>query len=1140
MKHIHLYTLAVLALALSSCSMEESVERLPADKPASEVTGKVTVSFSAMMPEKTVTKAVIDPSEDIHSLHLIVFDETGMLVETCEAETWGDTEHGGHHDGRNYKVTLTLSEEKRYIHFIANCPAPDKIAYGHEASVIGNMYVKNNATAYWARVEVPYILVQEDTDKDGIYQLVENIQPFFNHVPLLRNYAEITISDATEVVDTLNPPRDRDAFYFAGYTVYNTIDRGTVAPYNNTTQSFQSFLDPNSASYTYPQLLDFGYQGHVLASSVFQSELPRDEKDKIIVYEPDEPFYLYERKVSVKTNEEDKWLESPPHIIIKGRYKPENSTTWTTYYYKVDLVYNVMSDPNETPDNPDDDLIDEIKYYNILRNFNYHFDIVDVHDKGYNTISEAMAGASGNNLSGSSSASKLDNISDHVGRLWVSYTDTTLVTGDAVSLKYKYIQNAFDPSSANYNVITNDAVSLENAIGEVISAYEVMQTNEAAGQWKGYREIILYINQPGVKALEQAVRLKTNSANLTREVRYYLKQRFQMEVECTPKVSPEFGESVEVKIKLPTGLTDDMFPLELQIEVFDKTLSPDVSKNEYSLPVKSATSIIPEKKGERSFHYVVTIPDEDTYKALDNEGAMKVLPTDWLTNLEDNESTVYVDNKYFELAWDSWENYIYEFTDPALSLTDIPYGVGRELTVSYTLDGDDANRLSRDVTLKLSGLSHPGAQVNQKGETILTVNAASEYVTRNGNRVTVSGFETAAESKPVSVYIDADEYLDANLNATRSGNEFTDLSFNPGTLAVGPDIPVTFSFNLPAYYENMVVNVEIDGLVPADDETSLVEVDGRSTIRNYTYIPTSDGPQEFSLKTINNEPCTCMISLDTPDQYYYAPATHSVAQTPVSYHFNARFAEGTPQKINSNSEVTVLFDINEGDGYKERMVVNVTLGKLMPKDTDQNLQGIGNNVYQYRVNGPGIQKFVLKPSEMTAGTCSVVFEADKFVPDTLYIDQTWMTTQIFSTDFNNNSTNGWGAWQPTVSSWGVSNGELWVTTSRLENDKDQGQVARTSGVTFKKDKTYILKFKVWATATGKIYPYMQYANDSASRWDPVGDFPVVEITKTGEANEIAVELEAGCEADGNRLIFAIGQISGTIHFDDLEILEVQK
>ena len=1006
-RRLYIYILAMLAVALSSCVREELVEQLPEDKPTSTVTGRVTVGISAILPESTVTKAVIDPKTDIHSLHLILFDERGMLVEVCEAETLGDSEHGDHHDGKNYKVTLTLTEEKRYIHFIANCPAPDRITYGHEAQIIGNMYVKDHATAYWARIEVPYILVEEDTDNDGLYELVETIHPLFEHVPLLRNYAEITISDETEDVDRANPPTDRDAFIFTGYTVYNTIDRGTVAPYNTSTQQFQSFIGSNGTAYTYPQLLSLGYEGHTLASSVFQTDIPKDENEQVIVYAPDEPFYLYERKVSVKTNEEDKWLESPPHIIIKGDYKPANSTVWSTYYYKVDLVYNIMSDPNNTPDNPNDDIISDIKYYNVLRNFNYHFDIIDVHDKGYDTIREAMAGAAGNNLSGSSAASKLDNISDHVGRIWVSNTDTTLVTGDAISLKYKYIQNAFDPSSAGYNVVTNDAVTLDNMLGDVIYAYEVAESDITTGKWAGYRNITLYINEPQTLSVNQAIRIKTNSANLNRQVRFNLKKRFKMEVECTPKVRPEFGTPVDVNIKLPASLTDDMFPLELQIEVRDKSLSPDVSNSEFQLPVKTAASIIPSLNSERSFHYVLTIPDVATFDALESEGNMKIVPTDWLTNLQDNASTVYVDNKYFELAFDSWENYIYEFTNPSLSLTNVPYGIGREVSVSYTLDGDDANRLSRVVTLILNGLTHTGAEVDEDGNTILTVsaNGGDQYVTLDGNTVTVSGLKTTTEDGSIVVYIDASEYLNESLDANRTGNEFTDLSFNPSTLAVGPNIPVTFSFNMPAYYDDMVVYVEMDGLVPADNETRLVEVEGRSTIKTYAYSPTAEGTQTLYLKTINNEPCTCMISLDTPDEYYYAPASHSVLQTPVSYHFNARFDDGTPEFITSSSEVKVVFDINENDGYTAGMIVNVTLDKFVPKDNNQGLQAIADNVYRYIVSEPGQQEFILKPANMEAGTCSVTLEATDyyFVTETRSVEQSAAT---FAMMVRNNSDQG--------------------------------------------------------------------------------------------------------------------------------------
>jgi hypothetical protein len=507
--------------------------------------------------------------EDIKSMHLVVFDENGMLVETREATIVGQKTHASHLYETDFKVTLTVTDSPRSIHFIANCPV-DQIAYGHEASIIGNLYVQKDndsttpETAYWARIEVPYIKYQEvEVDGKKVNVLDDVIQANFKCVPMLRNFAQVVVTDATG---------NNDLFEFIGFSVYNTIDIGTVAPYNNTTQKFQSFLDPDGSKYSYPELTALNYKGHALAAAELNTELPKDANGNVIFYkeydttDPDDPetiFYMYERRISVKTDQEEDWDESPPHVIVKGEYDNK------VYYYKVDLVYDVIDD-NGTPDDKTDDTVTDIEYYNILRNFRYQFTITAVAGKGYDTLEEAVQGSTSNNLSGSSTTSKLTNISDAQGRLWVSYTDTTLVNSNEVALRYKYIPDLGNIVNKE-PVINNDLaadgghITLDGFVGGVITEYQVANADISTGPWAGYREIILTINEPENTTVEQTVTIRTQNVNLKRDVRYYLKQKFSLEIECTPKVAASINAPVEMDIKLPLGLTDDMFPLDLAI-----------------------------------------------------------------------------------------------------------------------------------------------------------------------------------------------------------------------------------------------------------------------------------------------------------------------------------------------------------------------------------------------------------------------------------------------------------------------------------------------------------------------------------------------------------------------------------------------
>ena len=870
----------------------DSLVDQPAELPIGAIGSKATISFSTAELIEPETRGVVDSKVGVETLHLIVFDENGMLVEVCEAtKIEKDSKH-------YYTVTLTVTDEPRIIHYVANCPV-DQVEYGHETSVIGNMYVDRNGskdartkyeTAYWARIEVPYILVEEK-EKDGtkVVSLVDGIKDKFTNVPLLRNYAEITVTDKTD-----------NTFLFEGFTVYNLLDRGTVAPYNSNTQEFQSFFtyDDKGAisNYSYPKISEFGYKGHALTSAQLVTDFIRNEDGTVKIYNSDEAFYVYERKVSVMTDEEEKWRESPPHIIIKGRYKngeeldPKNKATYPVYYYKMDLVYTENVNGFE-----------EIKYYNILRNFKYKFNITAIHDKGYDSLDEAVAGAAGNNISGSSSASKLTNVSDNEGRLWVSYTDITLVTNEDVIFRYKYIPNYYDSSKEDYLEVDNGLVRFENYVGDVITGIEIDE-NDASD---GYREVTIHVNAPEDIIRQQIVSLKTDNVNLNRQIRHTLRKKLTMEVECTPKVHGSIEQHVTVDIKLPPGMTDDMFPLQLNMETYNRTLSPDATKN--SIPVTAGKSIIDGRREELSYYYTVTIPTMDAYKALPNDGNMKVYHTYWLTNMAANASTFYVDNKYFNQANDSWQNYKYVFSNVSCSSSAV--GEGKDVTISFAM-ADGA--INKPVTISLVGMTYNGA-------TEMTYTPTSK-------NVTIPGFKTTTATDPVSFTLDADEYNIAEGKGDRQTYKFNGAFVGVTSLEAEADVEVDFTFNisddafsaLQSLYPDageagVPMFVTLDRMHPADDQ--LVYSQAKAGGDRYIYRIKQAGTQTIRLATIEaiGGPCTVTLEAD-----YFDTQTVTIYQKQMEFR-----SLSIPDQVidGAGRAVEITFQLAEGDSNRDVTVV---------------------------------------------------------------------------------------------------------------------------------------------------------------------------------------------------------------------------
>ena len=970
--------LAMLAM-MFSCQKPELTGPDTDLKPVEGACGEVKVTFSAVLPSAPQTRAMgEDPNSDIESMHLVIFDGNGMYVETRKATILpGDLTHNSdlndkygnpvpHLYEREFEVTLTVTDQPRIIHFIANCPI-GQIAYGHEASIIGNMYVEKDAdpntpeTAYWARADLPYILVQEVENADGTKKYIpeEHILSKFQHIPMLRNYAQVVVKNGT--TNNLN---QTSPFEFIGFTVYNTVYKGTVAPYNNTIQAFQSFVNPvTGQKYKYPALLGLNYRGHALAAAKLNTspELDPSNDDGYKWYAPlpeneislaeitQSAFYMYERKVSVKTDEEDKWSESPPHLIIKGRYDGK------VYYYKVDLVHNVFGDP----DHPEQ--VTDIEYYNILRNFRYQFTITDVAGPGYDSVQDAINGATSNNLSGSATTAKFTNISDDVGRLWVSYTDTTLVSNNTITLKYKFVPDLDNPDATN-NVI-GSGVILENMSGEVIEDYVVAENDidDEDSPWDGFREITLEIKDPQTMTKEQTIVIKSANANLSRDVRYYLKEMYPMTVICNPKkVAAVIGTPVDVDIKLPVGLTEDMFPLDLEIEVYDMTLSPDASKN--TMPVKTGLSVIPlpEKQGKKTFRFIKSIETKAEYDAFPTEGTNKLIKTSWLTNMANNGSTVYVYNKYFNVGSDNFINakaFVAASIDPA----QIAYGIGKTASISFTMDANDANFNSRTMTVTLNGLTHPNAVTNADGTVTLSVQPS-------GNRVvTVNGFTTTTEDEEVSFTVEEESYAPMTATASRRAYKFTDLTI-PNRILRGVGRKVNISFTMDAAdndYANREVTVSFDGLADANGnnvitvkpqpESRKVEIKGLLT--------TSDnGAVQFTVSTAGYDNANSARVTERPRGMF----------TPVSFTYRNQ----TVTNIPTTGDEDVTFNFNLSD-WEEGMAINVTLDGL--EDNDASLEPPTRAVasYVYYPQAAGNHSIKLK-STAGAKTCKVYLSANGF------------------------------------------------------------------------------------------------------------------------------------------------------------------
>ena len=205
-------------------------------------------------------------------------------------------------------------------------------------------------------------------------------------------------------------------------------------------------------------------------------------------------------------------------------------------------------------------------------------------------------------------------------------------------------------------------------------------------------------------------------------------------------------------------------------------------------------------------------------------------------------------------------------------------------------------------------------------------------------------FETMYDYQGTVSNLDADGksvYLD-----TYRAETFSSLSFSSGSVGVGENQPVDFSFNMSKIPENREVYVALGNLMPAASETQLeyYGLEGNKAV--YIFRPQyTSGTFQLQTAHFDDE-----LSVDL-SAYKFKPATKSVGRS--LYHFDGSFSK--PALSGTAEQVSYTFFVPY---YYEGMVIEVEMkglafneGKL-PADWE-NWRDLGNDVYavQYKPSG---------------------------------------------------------------------------------------------------------------------------------------------------------------------------------------------
>ena len=797
MKRIqHIFLLIISLLTVLSCA-----DLLEGDYTSTE--GKVTASISVSVPQLPVahtqrhTRAMA-MTPDVQNLYLAVFDNNGYLLEYVKATA--DPAVTAEY-GYNYTVNLTPTEGATSIHFIGN--GPESIDWGTEAEAIGRLYTEGGDEAYWEKLEFPNGLRKNGTGFD------ESVLTALQQVRLARNFAWIKLQKGDAV----------NNFEIDSYCVVNTNNRGSVAPYNTNTGIFEDFKAPQ----TYVDLVvTQNYQGFVPAGTTLITDMPDESKwfKAAGVAADNYAYFIYER---------EKPASNPTFIIMKGRYKPAGGD-WLANprYYKVDL-----RDANG-------------EYFPILRNFRYNIELTSILHEGHATAAAALAGAGSGDVSTSIETQSYTNISNNVARIFVSYTDTTLVNQtDDLKLRYKFM--AFETTDANGNtlqeeqVLNSDAnVTIERGAstgGTVINTME----RAAADDEDGWRELTISTTalQDFRKSEEIIIKGKVtigeHTYSLQRKVTLNLRPKYTMQLLCDPtEVQQVIGEPFDVVIKVPGGMGQAMFPLEFELEAEAQSMTP----NGDDLPVVTGKSIVPGKSNKTTIGFIKQL-EWDVYDALPNVGGYKSVPCHFKTTKAQSATAIYADNKYFNQASTQLLNYSPStFSNLTFDPAKLPSAVDQPVSFTFTMSKLPSQG---GVTVILDNLK-PAEGANQLSYAGLIGGKAAYSFNPDDLPEDLTGtlyLQNTAVGVEASVTLQAYHFTDASKAMTYTANAFQNLTFNPSTLnTTTTGTAVQFSFDMT----NMPtgpVTVALTNLKPADDESRLSNPTTKGDVTYYTFNPTT-------------------------------------------------------------------------------------------------------------------------------------------------------------------------------------------------------------------------------------------------------------------------------------------------------------
>ena len=540
-----LYFLTVLFCA-AACS-KQYVEPVMEMEEVSDDVPTVTITFDVEVPEALETRSTtMANTPNIESLWVIEFGASGYYKGWHECvPTDGYVTGNGISAKKQFTVELPISDNDQTFHFIANPPSRPSFLNQTEINVINSMITTDGNAAFWQRIKVAGG-VRGEKQTDGSYTPTDAISALFATIPLIRNYAKVSVFASS------NAPN----IEIIKFALVNVPTQGYVAPYD--IKKFD-FANPytNISELSLEKLKDY-------APEAVEISVPT-QASQLVWANAGESLFMYERPAPT---------ENPTCVIVEAK------NGGTTYYYKIELMNGLT-------------------YVPIYRDFEYKINMAAVGDApGETTVQAALENAPFGDVSANLETASLTQISDGTSTLYVSYTDYTHVlsgtetTDPTYKLYYKFDS---EPYSLTAELSGTNAVK---SIGDPVDV--------ATGDYAGWKSVDLTLNKDATGIAKSLITVtgyaEEESRPLYRKVYIRVMGIQNLSVSVSGSSSAQ-DSPITVNVTIPEDLGASLFPITLYIEAENNSLTPD----DHKISVLTGSSQFSSKSGKNSFYFVRTI-----------------------------------------------------------------------------------------------------------------------------------------------------------------------------------------------------------------------------------------------------------------------------------------------------------------------------------------------------------------------------------------------------------------------------------------------------------------------------------------------------------------------------------------------------